>query len=250
MSNEQFKDLLIGIFAFVAIIISFFIDIKAGICCLVLFIIAFGLLVYFRSKNVESTADELSVQEKNNEIKKEQFVLPHDLQPLKNDIMSLKAVIVTMERQMAEKQLQYRALQEDITRISSTLQSILLEKREAQERTETQAIPLIIYPQVFYSQGVDSHSPLGFSVNKLYKQSDKCIFVITINNATEATYSFIKSKDVQDAAISMFNPVISESSEYDSIPAHISEIRVVQPGILHLSGEVWHIINKQKIQMA
>ena len=103
------------------------------------------------------------------------------------------------------------------------------------------------YPITYYAQSVDSHNPLGFIEKNLTKEKDKSMFEIIATNPTDATYHLISDDALQDSMVNMFNPIITDSSEYDSIPLKINKIETIYDGILQLSNGIWQIVKKQKI---
>ena len=76
------------------------------------------------------------------------------------------------------------------------------------------------------------------------------MFEIIATNPTDATYHLISDDALLDSMVNMFNPIITDSSEYDSIPVQVNRIDTICDGILQLSNGVWQIIKKQTIKIS
>lgn len=132
--------------------------------------------------------------------------------------------------------------------IIEKLNSRLLVEQKKEDKLDL-GIEMPIYPITYYAQAVDSTHPLGFKIDSLTKVEDKSVFIITVKSELTASYCLIPDLQVQEAIISMFDPIITESSEYDNIPRNITQIITLQEGELILDSNVWKIVNKQKIKI-
>ncbi|MBR1786971.1 MAG: trypsin-like peptidase domain-containing protein [Paludibacteraceae bacterium] len=110
------------------------------------------------------------------------------------------------------------SLQNQIIVLSRTIQELQESKNNSVEnemsKTVTEQKPIAEYPYVRYAQAVDSLQPLGFTNARLTKVRDKSIFLIVVKSETEAIYSLIPDNTMLVAVASMFDPVITNSSEY------------------------------------
>lgn len=148
--------------------------------------------------------------------------------------------IIDLNDAVSVLQQQCQTIQQEITQLHSSLPQ---NKPTIVEETS------FAYPAVYYAQTVDSQNPVGFTKEALSKNKDKCFFIIIQTSETEATYSLIAEKEIQDAVVSMFNPLITASSEYDSIPPQLTCVYTSQVGELELNNGIWKIINKQKVKI-
>lgn len=131
------------------------------------------------------------------------------------------------------------------------LKKKVLNKVEEKERTRNVLIenPNSSFQQtIYYARLVDSLNPLGFFVENLQDKPDGCCFMINVLSMGKATYFCVNDKHIQQEMIATFNPVLTNSSEYEIVPQKIDRIEVLSKGELLLSGNVWRIIKKQTIK--
>lgn len=107
-----------------------------------------------------------------------------------------------------------------------------------------------IYPLQMYSEMIDSMLPLGFYKANLKSTSIGCAFKIMLNDDRTGTFQFVEDPNIQMEILSAFNPIVTESSEYDSVPATPTKIILVEPGMLYLENGIWIIKKKQIINFA
>ena len=102
----------------------------------------------------------------------------------------------------------------------------------------------------FYAKMVDSTEPLGFKVENLKTTDDGCAFKITIINDNEGSYTFIEDNDIQQELLAAFNPLITDSSTFDTLPQNPTRISVEHAGTLIKEENVLRITNKQIIKLS
>lgn len=107
-----------------------------------------------------------------------------------------------------------------------------------------------IFPIRMYSEMIDSTVPLGFSNDKLKSTSIGCAFIIQLIDEKNGTFQFVDDPNIQMEILSAFNPIVTDSSEYGSVPASPAKIIIVEPGMLYLENNIWLIKKKQIIKFA
>lgn len=105
-----------------------------------------------------------------------------------------------------------------------------------------------MYPQYRFSLMVDSYTPLGFMQDNLKSDRKSCAFQLILADDIHGTYQFVADADIQMEVLSAFNPVVTDSSEYENANGHFSKIKVVSPGEIKLEKGIWRIIKKQKVE--
>lgn len=105
-----------------------------------------------------------------------------------------------------------------------------------------------IYPLQLYSEMMDSTDPLGFYNDRLKEYSKGCAFKIHLNDEKSGTFQFVDDEKIQMEILSAFNPIVTDSSEYDAVPASPSKIVIVEPGMLYLENGIWLIKKKQIVK--
>lgn len=125
------------------------------------------------------------------------------------------------------------------------------EKMKGLEVLETENAVLQTKPivQVFYSKMVDTLDPLGFKISNLKSNMASCAFKITMLDGQNGQYETIEDSEIQQELLSAFNPLITDSSLYDSIPPNATRIVVVKPGMLQKEHDVLRILKKQTIKL-
>lgn len=104
------------------------------------------------------------------------------------------------------------------------------------------------YPQYRYSLMVDSHKPLGFRQDNIKTEEKSCAFQLILADDTHGTYQFVDDADIQIEILSAFNPLVTDSSEYENANGKFSKIKVVSPGVINFESGIWCIIKKQKVE--
>lgn len=106
-----------------------------------------------------------------------------------------------------------------------------------------------VYPYVLYAQMLDSDSPKGFLVSELKKVEKGCVFKLTIQSRDTGIFEFVDDETIHLEILSAFNPIVTETSDYENINSSQSRIIVMEPGVLRLENNVWEIMNKQKVKI-
>lgn len=165
----------------------------------------------------------------------------NNLEQLANNIASRNDSVQSLLQQVTNQKqsVENRPFSLEQNRQNNVLSEIVVEDTESPQ-----------YPITCYAQSVDSRNPLGFIEKNLTKEKDKSMFEIIATNPTDATYHLISDDALLDSMVNMFNPIITDSSEYDSIPVQVNRIDTICDGILQLSNGVWQIIKKQTIKIS
>lgn len=103
------------------------------------------------------------------------------------------------------------------------------------------------YPLQMYSEMIDSPSPLGFYNDRLKESNVGCAFKILLNDEKSGTFQFVDDEKIQMEILSAFNPIVTDTSEYDNVPTSPTKIVIVEPGLLYLDNGIWLIKKKQII---
>lgn len=235
----------------------FFIRTLFGVILLVLYCIALGVFAAVRPDLLKSILLELKkcpiqrsiTEEKQEEMKDELVVsiknIEQQIRILSDKQLRLEGILSHHQSAIelvTSMQQQIDSLKEEINR-SSVNYNISNDSINSGGAAPSQ------YPITYYAQSVDSMQPLGFTQRGLTRVRDKSIFVLTITNETEAVYSLIPDELILNGVVSMFNPVITDSSDYDSVPPQINNIRTTEAGVLKFVNGVWQIIKKQKVNI-
>lgn len=104
------------------------------------------------------------------------------------------------------------------------------------------------YPSVYYAEMIDSFSPIGFIKSNLHAENSKCAFRLDIKDETHGIYQFVENSGLQAEILSAFNPIITDSSEYENVPSSPSKIIIRTPGLIKLIDGIWQIVKKQHIE--
>lgn len=165
-------------------------------------------------------------------IDKHFFYLKDELDRLKHDNLKLTKSFISLEQEVFE-------LRKQLECHNATLPSgnSYVVNDEIKE----------LYPICCFSEMIDCYSPLGFKAENIRRKELNCVFKIEIQSASKGTYQFVEDTAIQDEILSAFNPIITESAEYDSLPTTPSKIIIVSPGEICLKDGVWQITKKQKI---
>lgn len=165
----------------------------------------------------------------------------NNLEQLANNIASRNDSVQSLLQQVTNQKqsVENRPFSLEQNRQNNVISEIVVEDTDSPQ-----------YPITCYAQSVDSHNPLGFIEKNLTKEKDKSMFEIIATNPTDATYHLISDDALLDSMVNMFNPIITDSSEYDSIPVQVNRIDTICDGILQLSNGVWQIIKKQTIKIS
>ncbi|MBR4564101.1 MAG: hypothetical protein IKO26_06600 [Paludibacteraceae bacterium] len=165
----------------------------------------------------------------------------NNLEQLANNIASRNDSVQSLLQQVTNQKqsVENRPFSLEQNRQNNVISEIVVEDTDSPQ-----------YPITCYAQSVDSHNPLGFIDRNLTKNRDKSMFEIIVTSHTDATYHLISDDALLDSMVNMFNPIITDSSEYDSIPVQVNRIDTICDGILQLSNGVWQIIKKQTIKIS
>lgn len=102
---------------------------------------------------------------------------------------------------------------------------------------------------VYYAKMVDSVCPLGFKISSLKNTEEGCAFKITLSENLEGNYEIIDNEEIRQEILSAFNPLVSESSEYDFVPQNPTQIQVIKSGKVIKEENILKITNKQQIKI-
>lgn len=106
----------------------------------------------------------------------------------------------------------------------------------------------IKYPVVYYAEMIDSFLPIGFIQSNLHTEDTQCAFRLEIQDKTYGKYQFVEDSRLQAEILSAFNPIITDSSEYENLPSSPSKIIIRTPGSIKLVDGIWQIEKKQYIE--
>ena len=234
--------------------------------------IAIGIFAISKRDAFDSFIKEILPTRRKHEYAESQAVVKENATDPKQLLLQIEDKICKLEKNQQDtvnKLNNYVQLAKDIASLNDSVQSLLQQVNNLKQSVENRPLSLeqnrqknviseIVvedtdgsqYPITYYAQSVDSHNPLGFIEKNLTKERDKSMFEIIATNPTDATYHLISDKTLLDSMINMFNPIITDSSEYESIPVKINKIDTIYEGILQLSNGVWQIIKKQVIKIS
>lgn len=286
MNHLQIKVVsVVSIIIILLVVISIVLDYLVGIVLFVIFIIVAAILI-IRNPNiktilfnrhqqssteqngVESQDGTQSAPKPKSEYRQTSLIIENYNEPikeLKGKIQALEDNISALsnkdlkepdselDRRLNDLESKIKRLESKIAKLQEGLSKILSSQPSAasvnlqEDNVNQKLVQPEIFPKTYYAQAVDSVNPLGFTLNGLTDQSDRSFFVITILNEHMGEYKLVDSPNILNGIISFFNPLITNSSEYDSIPQTISRVCTSQPGTLVFSNGIWQITKKQKI---
>lgn len=186
------------------------------------------------------------------------FAIHKEANALKSEIEScVRGNSQMHERDIANIQQSVFALNQRLQILFEKMDSMQLSLEEIQKSiSETKSNekinptkPITQHQTVYYAKMVDSANPIGFSISNLKDTEDGCAFKITLYDGLEGHYEMIDDADIQQEILSAFNPLVSDSSEYDFIPQNPTQIIVMQSGNVVLEDKILKITKKQKIKM-
>lgn len=270
MNKKQAIVLIVGVIILIILCILFIIDIDlfigAAIAIIILLSITIGFFATTKRHLFESFVKEILPQRKKQENIENHVTKAEDkLEDFQQKPKSIEEQIITLNREInaamnniaehiASQNKVMNYLQQQIENMNISIENIQLEMKQNKQadsfsNTTIDKKENSHYPMTYYAQMVDSLNPVGFYEKNLTRERDKSMFEIIVTNETNATYHLISDEALFDSMVSMFNPIITDSAEYDSIPSLISNITVIHDGILCLSNGIWQIIKKQKIHI-
>lgn len=169
-------------------------------------------------------------------IEEKQRTTNQKIEFLQAEILSLK----TQNEQYANNLKELSEMSRDILdRLKMFLCDQPTEDPEAQDVQE----------KTYFTKMVDSTNPSGFLVKNLKGTAHGCVFEIRMHNATDGEYEIIHDKEIISEVFSIFDPVITSSSEFDSIPQNATDIIVLERGAVKREQDVLKITKKQKIKL-
>lgn len=276
MNKKQEIVLSTGIIILIVLIVLCIIDfdlfIGATITIIVLMSIVIGFFAAIRRDAFDSFFKEIFPKRKKQEYTASQTVVEENTTDSNIVLLQIEGKISELEKMQKDTLNKLNNLEQLANNIASrndSVQSLLQQVTNQKQSVENRPFSLeqnrqnnvlseIVvedtdspqYPITCYAQSVDSHNPLGFIDRNLTKNRDKSMFEIIVTSHTDATYHLISDDALLDSMVNMFNPIITDSSEYDSIPVQVNRIDTICDGILQLSNGVWQIIKKQTIKIS
>lgn len=230
---------------------------------LILIILGFSILYYCDKKLLRTLLRPLIIKEKEPAPKEEEV---HEHSQVDTEISKLRKDLFTkFENRLSAMQEancdKFASMDRQIVLLSSELNALKEEisnlKKDSLKKVEEKQKPPVdplerskfgFQQRVYYTRLVDSLNPLGFFVENLQEKPEGCCFLINIISSDRANYACVNDKYIQQEMVAAFNPVLTNSSEYEIVPQKIDSIEVVNKGELVLSGNIWKIIRKQTIK--
>lgn len=170
------------------------------------------------------------------------YVSQH-VQANERDMANMQQMVFSLKQEIANVVIGIDALQESLNQLEKHQAKISLHENDAAP------MPSQTENRIYYAKMVDSMTPLGFKIDNLKNTEDGCAFKITIKNDLEGYYQIIDDQGIQQEVMSAFNPLISDSSIYGSIPQTPTQITIVQPGTVVKENQIFRIVNKQIIEI-
>lgn len=159
-----------------------------------------------------------------------------------NRINDLNKVISQLNGNVIELIDQVGLLQDAVDALRDKIQVLETRKKEASPD------PLKPTVRVLYSKMVDSMDPLGFRISNLKDSPEGCAFRITLRDEQEGFYENVEDGEIQKEMLSVFEPIITNSSVFELIPQDVTRIVVVNQGKLVKEDNILRITEKQKIK--
>ena len=222
-------------------------------------VVVIGVFVYYlvgakkcrdsAAPQVARHEDKSSTTMSNDEIRR--IVVEHTNSVIRKEVppvvVGLRNQLQTMGRDMASMQQTIHLLKQKVQELSMKVES--MQYAITNQNAEPQTSNSVSFPKIYYALAVDSNEPLGFRVDNLKRSEDGCVFKIALTDDLQGHYEIVNNQSIQQEVLTVFNPVITDSSVYDCVPLNSSSISVVQPGTVVKEGNILKIVNKQRIKI-